>query len=146
MSEFALPLTRDGIKQILPHREPMLLLDRVLELVPGEHAIAEWTVKAADPVLAGHFPGQPVYPGVLIVEALAQTGAVALLSLPELRGKIPLFGGIDHLRFRRPVQPGETLRLEAEMGALRHGIGHGHGRALVNGEIAAEGDLLFAAR
>lgn len=144
--DLRLPLDRAGIERILPHRPPFLLIDRVVELVPGERAVAEHDISADDPVFTGHYPGHPVYPGVLVTESLAQAGAVALLALPELAGKTPFFGGIDKLRFRRPVRPGETLRLEVTLGRLRHGMGYGHAVATVDGELAAEGDLMFAVK
>jgi len=137
-----LPLQRAEIEAILPHRPPMLLLDEVLELEPGTRVVAQKTVREED--CAGHFPGNPIMPGVLMVEALAQAGAVAVLSEEENRGKLALFAGIDDVRFKRVVRPGETLRLECDVEAVRGPIGRGKARATVNGELAVRGTLTFA--
>jgi len=137
-------LDRKQIEAIIPHREPFLLLDRVVELVPGEYAIAEKDILASDDVFRGHFPGYPVFPGVLQLEALAQTGAVAFLSSAEARGKIVLFAGVDNVRFRRPVVPGETLRLETRLVQRRGSIGRGQARAFVGTELSCSGTLTFA--
>jgi 3-hydroxyacyl-[acyl-carrier-protein] dehydratase len=137
-------LDRTQIEAILPHREPFLLLDRVVELVPGEYAIAEKDILASDDVFRGHFPGYPVFPGVLQLEALAQTGAVALLSLPEAQGKVVLFAGVDHVRFRRPVVPGDTLRLETSLSQRRGHIGKGEAKAFVGPDLSCSGTLTFA--
>ena len=137
-------LDRRQIEAILPHREPFLLLDRVTELVPGEYAVAEKDVLPTDDVFRGHFPGHPVFPGVLQLEALAQTGAVALLSEPESQGKIVLFAGVDRVRFRRPVVPGDTLRLETRLTERRGRIGRGEGRAFVGSDLVCSGTLTFA--
>lgn len=137
-------LDRRQIEAIIPHREPFLLLDRVLELVPGEHAIAEKDITESEDVFRGHFPGYPVFPGVLQLEALAQTGAVALLSQPETEGKIVLFAGVDNARFRRPVVPGDTLRLETRMGESRGRIGRGEGKAFVGSTLVCSATLTFA--
>lgn len=128
----------------MPHRDPFLLLDRVTELVPGEYAVAEKDVLPADDVFRGHFPGHPVYPGVLQLEAMAQTGAVALLSEPGSQGKIVLFAGVDRVRFRRPVLPGDTLRLETRLTERRGQIGRGEGRAYVGASLVCSGTLTFA--
>ena len=112
-------LDKSQIEAILPHREPFLLLDRVIEVVPGEHAVAEKDVLATEDVFRGHFPGYPVFPGVLILEALAQTGASPFSAQPEARDKIVLFAGVDDVRFKRPVVPGQTLRLEMRLSASR---------------------------
>ncbi len=137
-------LSIQEIMAIIPHRYPFLLIDRVLELEPGVRAVAEKLVTANEPQFTGHFPGNPIMPGVLIVEALAQTGAVAALSLPENEGKLILFAGIDGVRFKRMVRPGDALRLEIQLDRMRRGIGKGHGRATVGGELACEAELLFA--
>jgi len=137
-------LSTQAIMAIIPHRYPFLLIDRVLELEPGARAVAEKLVSANEPHFAGHFPGNPIMPGVLIVEALAQTGAVVALSLPEHRGKLAVFAGIDECRFRRVVRPGEVLRLEVNVEKFRRGVGKARGRATVEGEVACEAGLLFA--
>jgi len=137
-------LDRRQIEEILPHREPFLLLDRVVELVPGEYAVAERDILASDDVFRGHFPGYPVFPGVLQLEALAQTGALALLSQPDARGKIALFAGVDHVRFRKPVVPGDTLRLETRLTERRGRIGKGEGKAFVGPDLVCSGTLTFA--
>jgi 3-hydroxyacyl-[acyl-carrier-protein] dehydratase len=132
------------IMAIIPHRYPFLLIDRILELEPGQWAVGEKLVTIGEPFFQGHFPDYPVMPGVLIVEALAQTGAVAALSLPENRGKIAFFAGIDGVRFRRQVTPGDTLRLEVKFEKMRRGVGKGSAAATVGGQLACEGELMFA--
>ena len=137
-----LPLQRAEIEKILPHRPPMLLLDEVLELDPGTRVVALKTVREED--CAGHFPGNPIMPGVLMVEALAQAGAVAVLSEEENRGKLALFAGIDDVRFKRVVRPGDVLRLQCDVETVRGPIGRGKARATVDGELAVRGTLTFA--
>ncbi len=132
------------IMKVLPHRYPFLLVDRISELEPGKAARGLKNVTMNEPFFAGHFPGLPVMPGVLIVEALAQVGAVAMLSLPENQGKIGLFAGIDKLRFRRQVVPGDQLQLAVEITYQRGPIGKGKAVATVDGQVAAEGELMFA--
>jgi 3-hydroxyacyl-[acyl-carrier-protein] dehydratase len=136
------PFGRAGIEEILPHRDPFLLLDEVLELEPGVRVVARKTVRAED--CAGHFPGNPVMPGVLMVEALAQAGAVAVLAEEEHRGKLALFAGIDGVRFKRLVRPGDELTLACELQQLRGPIGRGRARASVGDDLAVRGELLFA--
>jgi 3-hydroxyacyl-[acyl-carrier-protein] dehydratase len=136
------PLGRSEIEAILPHRDPFLLVDEVLELVPGERVVARRTVTEDD--CAGHFPGNPIMPGVKMVEALAQCGAVAVLSQPENRGKLALFAGIDDVRYKRIVRPGEVLDLSCEVETVRGPVGKGKVRASVGGELAVRGTLTFA--
>jgi 3-hydroxyacyl-[acyl-carrier-protein] dehydratase len=128
---------------VLPHRPPFLFVDVVTELTPGESARGRWHLRGAEAFFGGHFPGRPTLPGVLMVEALAQVGAVALLTDERYRGKLPLFGGIDKARFRRQVVPGEVLDLEVTLGRLSARAGTGRGRASVDGQLACEADLLF---
>jgi 3-hydroxyacyl-[acyl-carrier-protein] dehydratase len=137
-------LSRGEIEEIIPHRKPFLLLDEVVELVPGQRVAARKLVREDEWYLAGHFPGNPIMPGVLMVEALAQAGAVAVLSEEENRGKLVLFAGIDDVRFKRIVRPGETLELLCEVEAVRGPIGKGKATARVDGELAVRGTLTFA--
>ncbi len=132
------------ILKIIPHRYPFLLVDRILEVEPGRRAVGLKQVTINEPFFQGHFPGHPIMPGVLIVEALAQVGAVAVLSLPENRDKLALFAGIDNFRFRRPVVPGDSLRLAVELTRMRGAVGKGQARALVDGQVVADGELMFA--
>lgn len=131
------------IQKIIPHRYPMLLIDRVEELQPGQKAVAIRNVTAHEEVFNGHFPNNPVLPGVLIVEALAQTGAVALLSLDEFKGKTAYFGGIKSAKFRKVVRPGDTLRLEVQLDKIKNNIGLGKGIATIDGKKACTAELTF---
>ena len=144
MPPLTLPLGRTEIESILPHREPFLLLDEVLELEPGARVVARKTVREDEWYFPGHFPGRPVMPGVLIVEAMAQAGAVAVLSEEENRGRLALFAGIDGVRFKRIVEPGDELELTCELEAVRGPIGRGRASARVGGDLAARGTLTFA--
>ncbi|MGG1664616.1 3-hydroxyacyl-ACP dehydratase FabZ [Brevibacillus sp. NRS-1366] len=142
--EIKAPLDIMQIQEIIPHRYPFLLIDKIVELDLGKRAVGIKNVTVNEPFFQGHFPGYPVMPGVLIVEALAQVGAVAMLSMEEHQGKIGLFAGIDEFRFKDQVKPGDTLTLEVELTRVRGSIGKGHGKALVNGKVVAEGGLMFA--
>ena len=136
------PFGRETIEEILPHRPPCLLLDEVVELDPGTRVVA--LKRVTDEDCAGHFPGNPIMPGVKMVEALAQAGAVAVLSEEENRGRLALFAGIDDVRFKRLVQPGDELELTCVLERIRGPIGKGRATAHVDGELAARGTLTFA--
>jgi 3-hydroxyacyl-[acyl-carrier-protein] dehydratase len=137
-------LGREQIEEILPHRDPFLFLDEVLVLEPGVRVVARKRVRDDEWFLTGHFPGRPIMPGVIIVEAMAQTGAVAVLADEANRGKLALFAGIDDVRFKRMVLPGDELELTCELDRMRGPIGRGKATATVDGEMAARGTLMFA--
>ena len=132
------------IMKIIPQRPPILMIDRVEEYTPGESAVAYKNVCINEPYFAGHFPNQPIMPGVLIVEALAQTGAVAILSMEENKGKNVFFGGIDKFKFKKPVIPGDVLKLEVKVIKRKGPIGVGEAIATVEDKIVAKGELTFA--
>ncbi|MQR95925.1 3-hydroxyacyl-ACP dehydratase FabZ [Fictibacillus phosphorivorans] len=137
-------LTIEEIKEIIPHRYPFLLIDRILEVEEGQRAVGIKNVTANEEFFNGHFPEYPVMPGVLIVEALAQVGAVAMLKKEENRGRLAFFAGIDNCRFKKQVVPGDQLRLEVEMTRVRGSIGKGKGIATVDGQVACEVEITFA--
>ena len=137
-------LSVEEIQRIIPHRSPFLLIDRVLELEAGRRIVAQKNVSTNEWFFQGHFPERPIMPGVLIVEALAQAGAVLLLSEEDNKDKLPLFAGIDGCRFRAQVRPGDVLRLEVELVSRRGPIGKGRARAFIGDQLAAEAELLFA--
>ena len=141
--DLTLPLEAAEIMRIIPHRYPFLLIDRVVELEPGKRVVAIKNVTANEPQFTGHFPDRPIMPGVLMVEALAQAGAVAVLSLPEYAGKLVLFAGIDDCRFRRTVLPGDQLVLKVELEKLRGMFGRARAVASVDGEVAVEATISF---
>lgn len=136
-------LNSQEIQEILPHRYPMLMLDTVEELEPGVRAVALKNVSVNEEIFQGHFPGNPTFPGALSVEALAQTGAIALLSMPEFKGKTAYFGGIKKARYRKMVRPGDQIRLEVTLDRMRGPIGTGKGVATVNGKKVVTAELTF---
>lgn len=131
------------IMSIIPHRQPFLLVDRIIEMIPGESVTALKNVSMNEPFFAGHFPQEPVMPGVLIVEAMAQAGAVAILSMEEFKGKTAYFGGIKNAKFKKKVIPGDTLRLEVSIVKLKKNAGVGQGIAYVDGKVAAQAEFIF---
>ncbi len=137
-------LDTEAIKGIIPHRDPFLLLDRVDDLEPGVRAVGYKDVTGEEDFFRGHFPDYPVMPGVLIVEAMAQVGAVALLSVERDEGRIAFFAGIDKVRFKRQVRPGDTLRMEVVITRKRGPIGFGEAKAYVGDELVCSGELMFA--
>ena len=137
-------LNIEQIQEIIPHRPPFLLVDKITDFVPGEWAKGIKAVTVNEPFFVGHFPQYRVRPGVLIIEALAQVGAVAILSLPENKGKLAFFGGIKNARFKKQVRPGDVLELSCELIERRGPIGFGKAVAKVDGKVAAQGELTFA--
>lgn len=130
-------------EDLIPHRAPFLFVDEIVLLEPGKRAVAKWRLTGEEWFFAGHFPGRPTLPGVLMCEAIAQTGALAIVSDERFSGKLPLFGGLDSARFRRQVGPGDVLEMTTELVRLSGRAGRGQGVASVNGETACECDLLF---
>lgn len=145
-TETTLPSTLSNIdiQKIIPHRFPFLLVDKIIEIDWGKRAVGIKNVTANEPFFVGHFPGYPVMPGVLMIEAIAQVGAVALLGLPENKGKLAFFAGVDEVRFKRQVVPGDTLRIEVELTRVRGPIGQGNGEITVEGQLACKGSFMFA--
>jgi len=137
MSSFPAPT------DLLPHRPPFLFVDEVTALEPGLSATGTWTLSGDEWFFAGHFPGRPTLPGVLMCEAIAQVGAIAVLADPRFAGKLPLFGGLDSARFRRQVGPGDTLELSVALGRMSARAGKGSGQAKLNGAVACECELMF---
>ncbi len=132
------------IQEIIPHRYPFLLVDKIIDIEYGKKAVGIKNVTVNEPFFQGHFPGNPIMPGVLIVEAMAQVGAVSILGMEANKGKLAVFAGIDGVRFRKQVVPGDTLRMEVEMIAFKRGIGKAKAQAYVGEDLAASGELTFA--
>ena len=137
-------LTAKEIMEIIPHRQPFMLIDTIEELTPGVRAVGTKCVSYNEPYFAGHFPSEPVMPGVLIVEALAQVGAVAILSQPEFKGRTAYFAAINSAKFKNKVIPGDVLRLETEIVKIKGPIGIGEAKAYVGDKLAVQAELTFA--
>jgi 3-hydroxyacyl-[acyl-carrier-protein] dehydratase len=144
--ESSQPITLSSveIQKIIPHRYPFLLVDKIIEMEWGKRAVGIKNVTANEPFFMGHFPTYPVMPGVLMIEAIAQVGAVAVLGMPENKGKLAFFAGVDEVRFKRQVVPGDTLRIEVTLTRVRGPIGQGTGEATVDGQLACKGSFMFA--
>ena len=140
---FELPLEAEQIQKILPHRPPFLLIDRVVELEPGKIIRGIKCLSQNDPWFQGHFPGNPIMPGVMTIEAVAQTGAIVLMSMPEYRSKIAVLAGVPEFRFRRLLRPGDVMEIEVILESIRMGVGRASGKITVDGAIAAEGVIQF---
>ncbi len=138
-----MPIALPRPDQVLPHRPPFLFVDEVTALVPGQSASGVWRLQGDEWFFAGHFPGRPTLPGVLMCEAIAQVGAIALLTDERFAGKLPLFGGLDSARFRRQVSPGDSLELNVELGRMSARAGKGTGTALLHGQVACQCELMF---
>ncbi len=137
-------LSNIEIQKVIPHRYPFLLVDKIIEMEPGKKAVGIKNVTINEPFFQGHFPGNPIMPGVLQVEALAQVGASAVLAMEEYKGKLAVFAGIDKLRFKGQVVPGDILRLEVEITSMRRNIGKGQAAAYVDDQVVCKGEIMFA--
>ena len=137
-------LNKKEIEQIIPHRDPFLFLDEITDYIPGEYAKGLKYISKDEYYFMGHFPGNPIMPGVIIVETLAQVGAVMMLTLEKFKGKMVLFAGIDKVRFKKVVKPGDVLNLEVRVSNVRLNVGKGIGKATVNGELVCSAELLFS--